>query len=397
MQVDAISRFARIIYPELVELRRDLHRHPELSGAEERTAQVVAEFLEELGLEVRTGVGGHGVVGLLRGTKSEPVVAYRADMDALDEEIYEDHEFASQVTGASHCCGHDVHTTIALGTAQVLSAIRDELPGTIKFIFQPAEESLEGAEKMLADGVLDDEPPLAIFALHIAPFETGQIAVNPGLGLPGLVEYTLKFEGEGALKTARKVEKGVNKLGTVHYPENDRETQKFFEDLVANATEPQPFILTMGFLDDDAADGDAAVRGFIKASSDEEYEIAQAEILRTTSELGKPGVKISCKFDRVLPDMVCDEVLALWAVGPLQEALGEGNVVVSHRTTPFSGEDFACFLKRIPGVMFFLGGSNTEAGIHAIQHSPHFAVDEHAILVGTVSMANLLYRYLVGY
>ncbi len=397
MIVEALSREASNIFPQLIALRRDLHKHPELSGEEARTAGIVAGYLERLGLEVKTGVGGYGVVGLLHGSKHEPVVAYRADMDAINEEIFEDHAYSSINPGVSHACGHDVHTAIALGTAQVLSTFRDELPGTIKFIFQPAEESLEGAEKMLADGVLDDEAPLAIFAIHTGPFETGQIVVHPGLGLPGMVEYTLSFEGESALESARKVEKGISQVGTVHYPKNARETEKFFENLAANIEEPESFILTMGFLDDDVTQESARIKGFIKASGSEEYNLAQASILQVTSDNGKPGLKIRCRFDEVLPDMVCDEVLALWSVGPLQEVLGEENVIIGRRTTPFSGEDFACFLKRIPGVMFFLGGSNAEWGINAIPHSRHFAVDEQILLTGTRCMSNLLYRYLVGY
>jgi metal-dependent amidase/aminoacylase/carboxypeptidase family protein len=166
---------------DLIAMRRDLHRHPELSGQETRTAGVVADHLRGLGLEVRTGIGGHGVVGLLRGGRPGRLVAYRADMDAVRSAAPDPVDFRSEVPGVRHICGHDLHVTIGLGLAAALASVREDLPGTVMFIFQPAEERATGARAMLEDGVFAARKPDAIFGLHSAPFEAGILSSKAGL------------------------------------------------------------------------------------------------------------------------------------------------------------------------------------------------------------------------
>jgi len=143
----------------LIEFRRDLHRHPELSGQEERTARVVAERMREAGLDVRTGVGGHGVVAVLRGGRSGPVVAFRADMDAIPSTGPDPVEFASVDADVRHGCGHDMHVAVAVGIAETFATFRDEMRGTVKFIFQPAEENAEGAAAVIEDGAMQNPKP----------------------------------------------------------------------------------------------------------------------------------------------------------------------------------------------------------------------------------------------
>jgi metal-dependent amidase/aminoacylase/carboxypeptidase family protein len=164
----------------LVELRRDLHRHPELSNQESRTAGIVAARLRQLGLEVRTGVGGHGVVGILRGGRPGPLVAYRADMDAVRSVEPDPVEFRSVVPGVRHICGHDVHVTIGLGLASTLASLKPDLPGSVMFIFQPAEEIARGASAMVNAGLFAKEKPVAIFGLHTAPHEVGRLSSKAG-------------------------------------------------------------------------------------------------------------------------------------------------------------------------------------------------------------------------
>ena len=185
--------------PEWIALHRDLHRHPELSGQEERTARVVAERLEALGLEVRTGVGGHGVVGTLTGGLPGPLVAYRADMDAVRSPAPDSVAFPSTVDGVRHICGHDVHVTIALALASSLAAVRADLPGRVMFIFQPDEERAAGARAMLDAGLFAAEAPVAIFGLHSAPMEVGLVASKAGLMMhasqvaPGVTNHAALF------------------------------------------------------------------------------------------------------------------------------------------------------------------------------------------------------------
>jgi metal-dependent amidase/aminoacylase/carboxypeptidase family protein len=163
----------------LITLRRDLHRHPELSGQELRTSGIVAERLKALGLQVRTRVGGLGVVGTLIGRRPGPLVAYRADMDAVRSHERDPVEFRSVVEGVRHICGHDVHVTIGLGLAAALASLRADLPGRVMFIFQPSEERATGAQAML-DAGLFNERPSAIFGLHTAPLAVGRVASKAG-------------------------------------------------------------------------------------------------------------------------------------------------------------------------------------------------------------------------
>ncbi len=183
----------------LIDIRRDLHRHPELSGQESRTAGVIAGALRALGLDVTTGVGGHGVVGLLRGGRPGPLVAYRADMDAVRSTAPDPVEFASVVPGVRHICGHDLHMTVAIGLARALAAVRGDLAGRVLFVFQPAEERATGARAMLEAGLFNRERPAVIFGLHTAPFATGLIASTAGRMMhanaiaPGVVNDEVRF------------------------------------------------------------------------------------------------------------------------------------------------------------------------------------------------------------
>src|SRR6266446_2770473 len=187
-----VDRRAAEVQGKVVAWRRDIHEHPELSNRETRTADLVAQHLRSLGLEVRTGVAHAGVIGVLRGGKPGPVVALRADMDALPVTEEVDVPFASKVratyngqeVGVMHACGHDTHTAMLMGVAEVLAGMRNDLPGTVKFIFQPAAEGQPagetgGAAEMVAEGVLENPKPDAIFGLHVFPYPTGEIRYRP--------------------------------------------------------------------------------------------------------------------------------------------------------------------------------------------------------------------------
>ena len=166
---------------EWIAVRRDLHQHPEVSGQEIRTSKIVADRLRKLGLDVRTGVGGHGVVGMLKGGRPGPIVAYRADMDAVRSGAPDPAAFPSLEPGIRHICGHDLHVTIALALASALAQVKAELPGRVMFIFQPAEENATGARAMLNDGLFASVKPDAIFGLHSAPFDAGLVSSKTGL------------------------------------------------------------------------------------------------------------------------------------------------------------------------------------------------------------------------
>src|SRR2546422_74792 len=202
-RAQGIAQAAEALRPKLIETRRDLHMHPELSNREERTARVVAERLRELGLdEIRTKVANHGVVALLKGSKPGPVVALRADMDALPINETIDVPYKSLVPGVKHACGHDAHTTIGLGVAELLSKMRDQIHGSVKFLFQPAEEGPPageegGATLMIKEGALDNPRPLAIFGLHTTPeTEAGHIGFRAGPAQAAFDTFTITVHGK---------------------------------------------------------------------------------------------------------------------------------------------------------------------------------------------------------
>ena len=166
---------------ELIALRREIHRHPEVSGREAQTSALIETKLRALGLEVRSNIGGHGVVGILKGGRPGPLVAYRADMDAVPSTAPDPAPFKSEVSGVRHICGHDVHVAVGVGLASALSSVRADLPGSVMFIFQPAEERATGARAMLDAGLFVKEKPIAIFGLHSSPLEVGRISSKPGV------------------------------------------------------------------------------------------------------------------------------------------------------------------------------------------------------------------------
>ena len=366
---------------DLIEIRRDIHRHPEVSGQEERTAALVAARLRALGLEVETGVGGHGVVGLLEGGRPGPVVAYRADMDAVRDNSSDPVPFRSEVPGVRHICGHDIHTTVALGVAEALVSIREDLPGTVKFVFQPAEENIQGAKAMIEDGVLEDPAPSAIFAVHTAPLEVGQVGSIEGLGLPGMDVIRIRISGDDARETAQAAARLISGVSTVGPPGSP-------------APEGDDFIWANAGSRRNGADDAYVVRGSVKASGDDQYASAKQQIEEGLEQIVRKGTTYELEYrDRVLPDMVNDIPLVRATYAPLRRTLGESNLIASG-STPYFGEDFAFYQQVIPGAMYWLGVSNAEKGTVGMPHSPGYVADEGAIRVGSAAMAAVLLDYL---
>lgn len=370
---------------DLIELRRDLHRHPEVSGLEKRTASVIAKRLRSIGLQVQTDVGGFGVVGVLRGGKPGPVVAYRADMDAVRTTAPDPVAFASETPGVRHICGHDVHTTVAVGIAEALAEVRDEFPGTVKFIFQPSEENAEGAKAMIDDGVLENPIPDAIFAVHCAPLEIGQMGSREGMLLPGLDVVGVTLSGQGDLEAAAK------ECATVILSVNSTE---------ASSSEGSPggFIASWVFQSEEQADGGWIVMGMVRASSPERHARAKASIEKGLGAIDSPGVSYDLDYtERAIPPVMNDPELTLRTNKVFKEVLGEDAVFAIDEPNPNFSEDFAHFQDRIPGAMFFLGVANEEKGIMGMPHSAMFSVDEDAITLGARAMALVLLDYLTNH
>ncbi len=367
---------------ELIDVRRDLHLHPEVSGREERTAGVIAARLRMLGLDVRTEVGGYGVVALMRGGRPGPTVAFRADMDAVADRAPDPVEFASTVEGVRHICGHDIHTTVGLALAEGLAAVQEDLAGSVLFVFQPAEENATGARAMLEDGAFADTRPEAIFAYHTAPLEVGQIGTKSGVLLAGRDEITVTLSESSDLSgPATRVVELIRGTSTI-----DPATTSVNGD----------FAVTVVFGSQAQADGDSwVIRGQSTNSSPAASAGVEQAIREGLSELERDGVAWSLDYrSRVIAGATNDETLEAAARAPLRSVVGEwGVLVIDNVPTQFS-EDFGSFQEQVPGVMYYLGVSNSEKGWVGLPHSPGYVADEAAIEIGARAMTAVILDYL---
>ncbi|MFC8734369.1 M20 family metallopeptidase [Luteimicrobium sp. NPDC057192] len=384
-----VGRVEEALENELVALRRELHRHPELAGNEARTAALVAERLRGAGLTVTTGVGGHGVVATVEGSEPGRTIAFRADVDAVPTDERPGLDFASEALGAAHLCGHDLHTAVGVGLGVVLAraAARGELAGRVVLIFQPAEEALAGARAMLDDGVLSvaggagiDE----IHAYHCGPLPVGAVAVGPGYGFPGIDWFRVELTGDDAAARAAAVVAAVRRLGTVGFPDSDEAFERLAEELSVPDGPHATFVLTDADVDD--RPGTAVVRGWFRAWPDSRYAELRAELGAVARD-----ADARLTFDgEPFPGMV-NAVEPSVAFGDhVRGAFGDAAVEVLHAAYPFNGEDFALFLHALPGAMHILGVANPAEGLNGVPHHPGFGADERAIAFGVEAMAGFL-------
>ena len=368
----------------LIEFRRDIHRHPELAGQEVRTAKAIAERMRAAGLEVRTDVGGHGVVAVLKGGKPGPVVAYRADMDAIATTGPDPVDFKSEDESVRHGCGHDMHVTIAVGMAEAMSTVRDELSGTVVFIFQPAEENGEGAAATIKDGALENPKPQAIFGVHCAPLEVGVIGSKPGMLLGGLDVVQVRITGEGdqdpAAEAVAAILASVNTV-SMGVPQIDGESD---------------FTMAGVFQAGPAEDGNGTMLvGMVRCSTEERHNIAKAAIEEQVAAITADGITIGMEYSKyMIPPVMNDADLVARGNAVVQELAGPDALYVVDGVTPFFSEDFSQFQQHIPGALYYLGVSNSAKGTMGLPHSPMFVADEGAIVFGASAMSAILVDYL---
>jgi amidohydrolase len=400
------------IESKLIGWRRDFHQHPELSNQEHRTASVVAEHLRKLGLEVKTGVGGTGVVAVLKGNKPGKVVALRADMDALPVKEMVDLAFASKAKGkhmgkevdVMHACGHDGHTAILMATAEVLAGMKNRIHGTVKFIFQPAEEGPSevprgdnesiGARAMVDAGVLENPKVDAVFGLHLMPgFPVGTIGYRPGPILASGDTFTIKVTGKQThggfpwngidpIVSASQIvmglqtvisrqlnlskEAAVISIGSIHGGNR--------ENIIPESVE---LLGTVRTFDNQMRD-DTLKRMRITAES-----IAQAS-----------GAKAEVNFLKPYYLATVNDVSLNAKMLPTMKQLAGDRAVLAPKAS--ASEDFSEFHQKIPGFFFFLGATDPkkDPAAAAPNHSPKFEIDEASLAVGTRAMAALALDYL---
>jgi amidohydrolase len=403
-----IDRRAAEVLPKVVSWRRDLHEHPELGNREVRTAGLVADQLRALGFEVRTGVAHTGVVGLLRGGRPGPVVALRSDMDALPVTEEVDLPFRSKVrttyqgreVGVMHACGHDNHMAILLGTAEVLAGMRDLLPGSVKLIFQPAEEGppageTGGAALMVEEGVLENPKVDAIFGLHVFPFPVGHIAYRPGGIMAAADNLAITVRGSqthGALPWA-----GVDPVVV------SAQIVLGLQTIVSRQVDltVAPAVVTIGSITGgnrgNIIPDEVTMAGTIRTFD----PAVQTEIhrrIRLTAEriAESAGASAEVRIDGYGPVTFNDPGLTERMAPTLARVGGRGVDAAVRVTT--TAEDFARYQQKVPGLFFFLGVTpeGVDPARAAPNHSPRFFADEGALIVGVRALSSLAVDYLLG-
>ena len=392
-----IASATEALRDKLSETRRDFHAHPELSNREERTARIVAERLRALGFdEVKTGVARHGIVAVLKGGQPGPVVAVRADMDALPITEANDVPYKSQTPGIMHACGHDAHTTVALGVAEVLSQMRGAIHGSVKFLFQPAEEGPPageegGAPLMIKEGALDHPRPLAIFGLHTTPeLEAGLIAYRSGPAQASLDLFTITIRGQ--VPYSATPHRGVDTIVVA------AECVTALQTIKSRRMDTfEPVLLTVGtihggtrpFNTPEEVKLEGCVRTFNEDARNQIQQLMRDTLAGVTSAY---GAKYELDYKRFTMVLVNDPKLVEASLPALRRAVGESNVVETPRR--MGGEDFSFYGQVVPGFFFRLGSGNKAKGIVAESHTPKFDIDEKCLQVGVKAMANVVLDFL---
>ena len=395
---ELVKQAAAELRAQLIAQRRDFHMHPELSNREQRTSEVIAAKLKKLGFDdIRTGVSGHGIVALLKGGKPGSVVAVRADMDALPIEETMDVPYRSLNKGAKHACGHDVHMTVALGTAEILSRMRTRVPGTVKFLFQPAEEGApegeqSGAAEMIREGALENPRPAAIFGLHVTPaIPAGRIGYAPGATLASADSFKLRVIGKAV--HAAWPHQGIDPIVV------SAECIMALQTIASRRIDPvEPVVVTIGSIHGgnraNIIAGEVRMEGTLRTHSEAVRERARSlirEIL--TGVAAAHGAKAEVTWSAAsYPVTVNDSALVEQTLPAMRRALGDANVILFPPV--MGGEDFAYYQKVIPGFFYWLGVGNQARGITAMLHTPEFDVDESALTTGVEVMTNVVLDFL---
>ena len=403
LAADVTARIDAVM-PKVVEWRRDFHQHPELSNQEFRTAKIVADHLRSLGMEVETEVAHTGVVGTLRGGDG-PVVALRADMDGLPVTELVDLPFASKArgvyqgreVGVMHACGHDNHVAILMGVAEVLAGMGDDLPGTVKFIFQPAEEgtpdgSVGGAELMLMEGAFENPRPDVVFGLHVFPFPVGTIATRPGGLMASSDRHQITIKGKqthGAVPWA-----GVDPIVTASQVVLGLQTI-VSRQLDATLT---PSIVTIGRVEGGVRNNiipeSVELEGTIRTFDAETRIDIHKRIRRTATNIAEAaGATADVVIDQGYGVTRNDPNLFRQMSPTLERVAGDRFIEASQTTT---AEDFSYFANEVPGLFLFLGVAPDDPTLIYPNHSPRFYADERALPVGVEALTSMTLDYMMS-
>ncbi|RUO59268.1 M20 family metallopeptidase [Pseudidiomarina marina] len=391
---------------KVIEWRRDLHQHPELSNREFRTAKVITEHLEELGLEVQTGVAHTGVVGLLKGAKPGPTIALRADMDALPVTELTDVPFASKAVseyrgkevGVMHACGHDLHVAMLMGAAEQLTAMRDQLAGNVVFIFQPAEEGAPvgeegGAELMLKEGLFEQYQPEAVFGIHVwSAGNTGQIGYREGPLMASSDRFEINVKGRQT--HGSRPWGGVDPIVAAGQIISNTQSIVSRQIDITKAPAVVSFGIVEGGVRNNIIPDEVYLEGTIR-NFDMDNRAQIFENLKATAEhtAKASGAEAHVHIDEGYPVTINDPELTRKMLPTMERVAGTDNVKVNALVT--GAEDFSFYALEVPGLFVFLGitPEGQDPAEAPSNHSPYFYADEDALKTGTELYVNWVFDY----
>ena len=404
-----ISASADKIESKVIAWRHDIHEHPELGNHEVRTATLIAKHLQSLGIEVKTGVGITGVVGILKGDKPGPVVALRADMDALPVEERNDLPYRSKAktmyngkeTSVMHACGHDAHVSILMGVAEILSSMKKDLKGTVKFIFQPAEEGVPageegGAALMIKEGVLENPKVDVIFGLHMdAQTEVGKINYKPGgfMAAVGTVKITVNGKPSHGASPWSSVDPIVVSAQIIN---NLQTIVSRNVDITEN-----PAVVTIASIHggnrDNIIPEKVEMLGTVRTFTADDEKLIYArirQIAEKTAESAGATADVILPYEHYYPVTFNNEKLTADMLPTLQKSAGKENVKLVPAIT--GAEDFSFFQQKVPGMYFFIGGlpKGADSKTSGPHHTPTFIIDDSAFKTGLKSLCNLVFDYM---
>jgi amidohydrolase len=404
-----INANADKIEQKVIDWRHDFHQNPELGNRETRTSAIIAKHLQSLGIEVKTGIAVTGVVGILKGDKPGPVIALRADMDALPVTEKTDIPFASKVkttyngmeTGVMHACGHDGHTAILMGVAEILAGMKKDLKGTVVFIFQPAEEGAPkgeegGAELMVKQGVLDNPKADVIFGLHMdAQLETGKIAYHPAGAMASASDLKITVKG--------KPSHGASPWYSVDPIVVSAQIINSLQTIVSRNVKltENPAVVTIGAIHggnrnniiSDQVEMLGTVRTF--TAEDEAMVFSRIhQIAEKTAEAAGASAIVELPYSIHYPVTFNNVSLTTSMLPSLQKAAGAENVMLLPAKT--GSEDFSFFAQKIPGLYFFIGGlpKGKDPKTSAPHHTAEFFIDDSSFKTGVKAFCNLVFDYM---
>jgi amidohydrolase len=387
--LEQIKDLATKLAPRLIEIRRHFHSHPELSGQEYQTAAYIAGVLSSCGLHVQEGVGKTGVLGELTGTgKDDRILAIRTDMDALPITERTGLEYASLKSGVMHACGHDLHSTLGLGTAMILSQLDEQLPGTVRFLFQPAEEIAQGSGWMVKDGAMANVS--GILGVHVFPsIMAGKIGIRYGALTAAADDLEIEIVGESG--HGARPHEAIDAIWIA------AQVITALQQAISRTHNPlRPVVLTVGQISGGRAPNVIADQvklvGTVRSLHPETHAELPDWIENIVANVCQTyGAKYQVNYRRCVPSVHNDPNLTQLVQTATEEAWGNSSVEILPEPS-LGAEDFSVYLEHAPGMMFRLGVGHKERSNHPLHH-PQFDMDESAILTGVVTLAYAAYKY----